>query len=386
MNSLTLIVSDLHLGTRFNAEDTHIREWLVGLFEQYPIEHIVFNGDTFEISFCIGNRDELHGPSEILQHILDVHAELWDAVEAAPSLRRITFIAGEHDYFILEQIPDVLRERFPDIEVSIEEFFHHTASKTLAVHGQQFDYNLIPSYADAQILTDKLTRLFETFIFPDEQKTAAVIDAFDAQQFSFWYSAGHLPDYIDATAEIFGHDPDLYFIEQSKILRSPWFRQWVRKLRNPFNRIVGLVVCLFAYLPYQFFKIVNRLWWKVCGKIVLSRSRDLLYGHLAPGLIELPPLPRIDNLVTGHAHARRRVDFDRGGMRKHLYNTTTPRWHVSGIEDGALHLHRDAAAVLLDGAELRYLTEQEIKDLPYERGRLLPIEIQPERTLDEVLP
>jgi len=142
----TLIVGDIHLCTSKNREDVFLGEWLSNIIEVNRPEHIVFAGDTFEISFCTQQRSTLSGPQDILQSILSLHGSFFDLLRADKHIRKITFLVGEHDYLLLEKLRGQLEGSFDEKEICVDEFFYDEKSKLLAMHGHQLDYNLIPSY------------------------------------------------------------------------------------------------------------------------------------------------------------------------------------------------------------------------------------------------
>jgi UDP-2,3-diacylglucosamine pyrophosphatase LpxH len=371
INMKTLIVGDLHLCTSKNEEDIFLSEWLAGILNKTSPEHIVFAGDTFEISFCTQERAILSNPDEILRSILDTHHCFFDFLRAVNAIRKITFLVGEHDYLLLNKLRSQLAASFKEKEVCIEEYFYDEQSKLLAIHGHQLDYNLIPSYLSTEVLTDKLTRVFENFIFQDPQKTESLLQEYERQRFSFWYAAGNLPDYIDATHRIFGHDPDVYFRELSALLRSKFLREWLKDLRNPVNRRIGQLARLLSRVPPSLLRRLSRPWWALAQKIVIQRSLALLKGNVDRTLLDVEERLTIDKLVVGHTHHNQAIEFKYNGIEKHYYCTSSPRWYVRGIKDDHLELHRDSGFVVIEAdARVSYVADNEYRNLPLYGGSL----------------
>jgi UDP-2,3-diacylglucosamine pyrophosphatase LpxH len=367
----TLIVGDVHLCTSKNAEDVFLADWLADLVRQMEPEHLVFAGDTFEISFCTQKRDCLPRPEDILQSIMSLHCSFFEFLRRSSKIRKITFLVGEHDYLLLEKLKHQLESSFEEKEVSINEYFYDEESKLLAIHGHQLDYNLITSYNSTEVLTDKLTRVFENFIFQDPQRTESVLRAFESQGFSFWYAAGKLPDYIDATERIFGHNPDVYFRSLSALLKSEFLRVWLRDLKNPFNRRIGRLARLASILPPSVLRKLSRPSWAVAQRVVLSRSLSLLRGRIDRSLLDLPDEFQIDKLVVGHTHHNGGIEFKHRGVDKSYYCTSSPRWYVRGINDSQLELHRDAGFVVIGAdSKVSYFAKNEEKRLPLSEYRI----------------
>jgi UDP-2,3-diacylglucosamine pyrophosphatase LpxH len=271
---------------------------------------------------------------------------------------------GEHDYLLLKKLRIQLASSFDKKDVCIDEYFYDEGSKLLAIHGHQLDYNLIPSYESTEVLTDRLTRVFENFIFQDPKKTESVIAAFEGQRFSFWYAAGNLPDYIDATEKIFGHKSNVYFQELSDLLKSDFLREWLKELKNPFNRKIGGLARFISILPPSILKRLSRPWWALAQRIVLDRSMSVLRGRIDKTLLDIPEGLQVDKLVVGHTHHNGAIKFRHRGVDKAYYCTSSPRWYVRGIRNNHLELHRDAGCVVIGrDAEVSYLIENEDKRL-----------------------
>src|SRR6266403_154400 len=100
----TLIIGDVHLCTSKNAEDVFLSDWLADVVRKAKPEHIVFAGDTFEISFCTQQRSVLGSPDDILQSILRLHHSFFDFLRSEVSLSKLTFLVGEHDYLLLKRL------------------------------------------------------------------------------------------------------------------------------------------------------------------------------------------------------------------------------------------------------------------------------------------
>jgi UDP-2,3-diacylglucosamine pyrophosphatase LpxH len=361
----TLIVGDIHLCTSKNDEDVFLAEWLSNIIDLNCPEHIVFAGDTFEISFCTQQRSTLSTPQEILQSILDIHSSFFDFLKADARIRKISFLVGEHDYLLLGKLRSHLEASFSEKQICVDEFFYDESSKLLAMHGHQLDYNLIPSYLSTEVLTDKLTRVFEDFIFQDSVKTERLLREYKRQRFSFWYAAGNLPDYIDATQTIFGHNPDIYYRELSSLLKSRFLKEWLRGLRNPFNRRVGQLVRLLSLLPPSILRRLSKPWWAVAQRIVLNRSLSILKGRVDPTLLNLPEDILVNKLAVGHTHHNGSVEFKHAGTDKSYYCTSAPRWYVRGIKDNGLELHRNSGFVIIENdARVRYFVANEEKRVP----------------------
>ena len=84
---VTAVISDLHLGTRTEADllrRPDVREKLMSKLE--AVDHVVLLGDTIEL------RDRR--PSEALE----AAAPFFEDLGAALSGRRVTVVAGNHDY------------------------------------------------------------------------------------------------------------------------------------------------------------------------------------------------------------------------------------------------------------------------------------------------
>ena len=95
---VTAVISDLHLGTRTEADllrRPEVREKLMTELE--AVDHVVLLGDTIEL------RDGR--PSEAL----DAAAPFFDDLGEALSGRRVTLVAGNHDYQLAS--PWLMRRR-----------------------------------------------------------------------------------------------------------------------------------------------------------------------------------------------------------------------------------------------------------------------------------
>ncbi len=340
----TCVVGDLHLGTHRNREDELISQWIIHRLAGNGVRHLIMNGDTFELAFCIGGRVEPASHELVLGKILEEHRALFECIRQ--SFDKVTIVVGEHDYLVFNVLRQMLYNTLGG-KLDVVEHHYHSPSRTLVLHGHQFDYNLVHDYSSEEILTDRLTRVFEQFTFQTPELSRAVMRAFEKQAYSFWYAAGRQPAFIDATCEMFGHRQEVYYRCMSAILRSDFFKQWVHRHRNTFNKCVGFLAVPMSIAPWWVLRYLNRLWWAMAKTIVLKRAKVFLRGGRIASLIDVPPGLPIDRMVVGHAHRYRRIDFDHAGRQKTYVNTVSPRWHLVGLRNGELELHRDEGYVIL---------------------------------------
>jgi metallophosphoesterase superfamily enzyme len=97
---VTAVISDLHLGTRTEADllrRPQVREKLMTELE--AVDHVVLLGDTIEL------RDRR--PSEALEAAAPFFEDLGEALSG----RRVTLVAGNHDYQLAS--PWLTRRRLP---------------------------------------------------------------------------------------------------------------------------------------------------------------------------------------------------------------------------------------------------------------------------------
>jgi len=207
--------------------------------------------------------------------------------------------------------------------------------------------------------------VFEDFIFQDSIKTERVLSEYKSQRFSFWYAAGNLPDYIDATHAIFGHDPNVYYRKLSALLRSEFLREWLSSLTNPFNRRIGHLARLLSLLPAPILRSLSRPWWNFAQRIVLKRSLSILRGNVDTTLLNLPKDLAVDKLAVGHTHHNGSIEFKHGQVDKRYYCTSSPRWYVRGIKNDGLELQRNSGFVIIEpDARVKYFVANEEKRVP----------------------
>jgi hypothetical protein len=181
-----------------------------------------------------------------------------------------------------------------------------------------------------------------------------------------------LPDYIDATEKIFGHNPDIYFSSLSGLLRSRFLRRWVKELKNPFNRSMGHLAMIASILPASVLRSLSRPFWAVAQKVVLHRSLSLLKGKVDPTLLTIQESLDVDKLVVGHTHHNGAIKFKYQGVEKAYYCTSAPRWYVRGVKNDSLELHRDEGFVVInEDARVAYVTKNDVKRIPLPKLNLL---------------
>jgi predicted phosphodiesterase len=106
---VTAVISDLHLGTRTEADllrRPEVREELMTELE--AVDHVVLLGDTIEL------RDRR--PSEALEAAAPFFADLGEALHG----RRVTLVAGNHDYQLASPWLTRRREAEPGTALGLE--------------------------------------------------------------------------------------------------------------------------------------------------------------------------------------------------------------------------------------------------------------------------
>lgn len=139
----TLVVSDVHLGSKLSESDA-----LMAALERFTFDRLILNGDIFDhlnfeprVSQRAANRVRFarHGRFE------QKHLHVLEYLHALSARCEVIWIEGNHD----EGLADILRN-FGGIRVYQEYEWSYKGERYLALHGDQFDH----FYQEHPILSD----------------------------------------------------------------------------------------------------------------------------------------------------------------------------------------------------------------------------------------
>ncbi len=150
-----IYLSDLHIGDGTVRDDFEFDRELVVLLEKASadgVSEIVFVGDTLEL--VASSEVKSHGlvpytalvkkisPSLILR-IAERHADVFEALRHFTSTGKLTFVVGNHDYYLLhsKQLAEALITAIDGEKgsVSIVPYQLDKVSRIFAIHGNQYD-------------------------------------------------------------------------------------------------------------------------------------------------------------------------------------------------------------------------------------------------------
>ncbi len=114
----TLIISDIHLGSKVSRSDA-----LLNTLKQHTFERLILLGDIFE-DLNFKRLQSTHW--ELLSHIRRLSDEKTGA--------EIIWIAGNHDALLVDVMSHLL-----GVQVLMDYKWEYNGKKYLAIHGHQFD-------------------------------------------------------------------------------------------------------------------------------------------------------------------------------------------------------------------------------------------------------
>lgn len=357
----TLIFADWHLGT----ENTEDKPRLLGMLEKACEEtrpnKIIFAGDTFELILPLEHNESILGSTK--EMIVHETLAQWDEVFRyldQQEASEIIFLSGEHDFEITyHQLEGILQDRLRSKQVRTQEYSYDTDSRSLVMHGHQLDYNRIFLDTGGKKISciDGLTRAINTFIHQAKHGDR-LQKAVKEGNFSYWYAFSRLPAYIDAASQLFGADKKMYERAISAVLRGGELDKWLEQQRDWLTHVLGQSAKIIAVYPPLLLALYQPFY-HLLGKIVDTRIRDILEGRPYP---DAPPscfAQPVNNLILGHFHIPRDEEVGKG---KRVYNISSPRVHVDGVQDGVLVTHRDNSyLVISSGKDIRMMNQRDTR-------------------------
>lgn len=118
MNTNTLIISDLHLGSSVCRD-----RLIIKILNQWKFNRLIILGDAFD--------------SHLIKRLKKKHLEVIDKINEIHKRAEVIWIKGNHDEFLLDTIARVVNATIYD-----EYYFQLGNEKFLALHGHRFDYYL----------------------------------------------------------------------------------------------------------------------------------------------------------------------------------------------------------------------------------------------------
>lgn len=348
----TLVLGDLHLRPVYSKEDQEVYDWLRSEIVKAKPSWIILNGDTFELSLV---KDVERTHSKELEKILKVHGGALGEVFFPPYVRGVILLPGDHD-FRIPHFLDIVKKVLPSEKLDFSDVVYHADSGTAILHGHQFDFNIGTSLVNGVAFTERLSSLFESFILDGSGREEQFQEACSQGEFSFWYTAGKLPEYLKAAERKFGYGPREYWDKLTGLINSEFFARWAESIANPENRALARS----AMRLTSGFSIPDAT--KMMGlaatipKMIFQRRcvSVLRGGRFDPSLVNVSDVPCIRNLVVAHTHAVMNKRIRAKGMDSQVCAVTVPRAHVAGLDGARVELRKESAVVKLDGDRILY--------------------------------
>jgi len=251
-----LILSDLHIGDGASKDDFYYDKELVSLLDNFIEEDVVLvlNGDIFEL--IEANRVKEKGlipfeelvqvlEPEVIDDIATMHKEVFDKIREFAEKRKVIYIIGNHDYYILknEKLKERLKEYLGNIE--IKPYLYIDDFKVLILHGNQFDvlnkfsYNekkgtIIPPLGDYIVrhmmvnFDEHVKHIVPASVIKDYDNVRPLLDVFN------WLE--HVEGLYDT-----GEDLREYWIESFlDVMKSRVAKDWMRA-NYPFLRFLSKI-------------------------------------------------------------------------------------------------------------------------------------------------
>jgi hypothetical protein len=331
-----LVLGDLHFRSIWSDEDDRVLNWIWRQLRSGQYTWLVLNGDTFELSLV---RDAVRTHEAELRQILALHGEGLNNLLKRSGLAGIVLLTGDHD-FRLDGLTEIIRGCIDAVPLKVAEVAFHFDTSSAIIHGHQFDFNLTSNTVEGVAFTERVSSIFERFVFDGSAREEAFREACEEGRFSFWYAAGCLPAYLEGLRSIFGYRPAEYRARFQALVRSPFFRAWLGKLPNGLNRALAFLAHAGAHIGAAGgTDITDWLVAKLPGLLFINRCQMVLRTGLFPStLVDVQGLPEIRNLIVAHAHAPIDKTIRVCGRVCRLCAVATPRAHVAGALQRSVRL------------------------------------------------
>ncbi|MCD6450446.1 MAG: metallophosphoesterase [Thermotogaceae bacterium] len=145
-----LVLSDLHIGDGSSKDDFNYDKELINLLNDFMKKDVVLilNGDIFELVET--NRVKEKGlipfeklvqvlEPEVIDDIVSIHKEVFEKIKEFSEKKKVIYIIGNHDYYILrnKKLKERVKKHLGNVE--IRPYFYIDNLKVLVLHGNQFD-------------------------------------------------------------------------------------------------------------------------------------------------------------------------------------------------------------------------------------------------------
>ena len=251
-----LILSDLHIGDGSSKDDFYYDKELISLLDDFIEKDVVLilNGDFFELVET--NRVKEKGlitfeelvrvlEPEVIDDIVSMHREVFNKIKQFAKKRRVIYIIGNHDYYILknERMKERVRKYLGDVE--IRPYLYIDDLKVLVIHGNQFDVlnkfsydkktgSLIPPLGDFIVrymminFDEHIKHLVPANVIKDYDNVRPLLDVFN------WF------EHVERLYNI-GEDLLEYWIKIFlDVMRSHVAKDWM-KANYPFLRFLSKI-------------------------------------------------------------------------------------------------------------------------------------------------
>lgn len=277
----TIIFGDLHLGHGHpSAACANLKR---ALDDEPNAKTLILAGDTFELIFPHQHIGGLQNSTELmLMAILKSHADFFSFLNKS-EIQKVIFIKGEHDYSLSDHA-SVLQEALPEKEVHVTDHYYDAATRTLVIHGHEFDYNRVFDKQGTSVnLIDGLTIAITNFIdsITDSNLVLEMNEMNRRGVFSHFYSTRQLPHYVEAAETLFGADRKTYEQAIAEHLRSPQVKQWIGLHYDWVVHALGIGVRTAALSPPSLLKLYRPFSW-ILDRIYERKVYSVLAGRSYP--------------------------------------------------------------------------------------------------------
>ena len=358
----SLVLADFHLGTDNIEDQGEIKDWVESTVAYIKPERVIFAGDTFELILPMEHspEEDLRDKERVIGAIGNSWQGLFDYLRDS-DVQKFVFVHGEHDFDITKpNLEQRLQGLLNGKDVSTSNHFYDAESSTLVIHGHELDYNRIFEIGGERIsCIGGLTRALNDYLAQTPEVEKRVREATQRQDFSYWYGFSGLPRYIEAVDMLFGADRRVYEREVAKVIQSKDSDRWLAQQRSPLVQLMGRGTKKVAQIPSMLLPLYGAFYF-VLDKVVESRVKAIVAQKPytdAPDYCFRNP---VNNLVLGHFHRPEESHYSGGSM----FNVSSPRIHVDGIERSDLVIHRDLTFAVINGARVEYSSRTNRRRIP----------------------
>jgi len=358
----TLVFADLHLSTEKNGE-REMSKFLSSTTKEVQPQRIVLAGDIFESLLAV---DNVPGLTELHIHDrFDKILKTWSSLFRMwnnSSCNEFIFLAGEHDHDILR--PELLRKLqniLPQKKVKTTSHFFEEHTRSLILHGHQFDYNSIYDIKGKKIsCIDGLTHAINRYVTLNPDIEKRVRNAVTRGIFSYWYAYGQLPLYLKAANQIFGCNVNQYLKDIQQVFRGGELDTWLHHLRDPNKRAIGKMTKQLARYPASLLYLYPKFY-HVMEKFTSRALRSILTNTPVADVPKFcTQYGKVKNIIIGHNHTPRIIHLREGN----IYAISSPRLHTVGIIGNYIRNHRDFNYMVIEGNNITHIHNRQSSSVP----------------------